>query len=242
MKKNLLFICCAVSYYSLFSQENTSITIDTDSSVIKIISKANSYKEVEEKYKNSNLRHSIIYHKDTLTVCTDMYKRGAQSVGIQKIYNEKGKLRVYINHDNRTWQADPEQHPYYPKLIQAKERADSILKIYFGKKFTESYIRWDIFRSYFFGGHSSSPFFTVSWTREDSWKYGEPTTFILSYEIIREEEYSGNIQLLIDTNGTILKRHGRESVQDFPPWTYNEGFQKFTDPETATMKLDKKKL
>jgi hypothetical protein len=239
MKKVLSFFCCVVSVIFLHAQNETT-TIHTDSSVIRILSKANEYKVSTERYNNSKLTHSISYYKDTLTIETDSYRKGGRYVGIHKIYNEKGKLRLYIDHDNSTWQADPDQYPYYPKFIQAKERADSILKIYFGNCFFQNYIRWDIFGSYFFGGHSSSPYFTVSWTRHDAWEYGEPTAFILSYEIIRNEEYSGDISLLIDANGTILKSHPKEPCQDSPCVSYNEGFQKFTNPETATMKLDKK--
>ena len=232
MSRLLLTSILHFSFCFLFAQDKTTI-IQTDSSVIKSVCKAGSYKIVEEKFKKDNRIFHTSYYEDTLTIENSRYTDTLGNfIGVQKIFDKKGKLIVTIDHNRLTWNADTDAYPNYPLLVRVKARADSILRIYFGKEFASTSMRWNIFGSCYFAGNSRSPNFGISWTREDYPSY-QPTLCHIVYDIVNENEWRGQVRMLIDTAGNIQDDQLTE-----PGYTlYNEGFRKFKDNEQPFYKL-----
>jgi hypothetical protein len=232
MCRLLLTSVLLFSFCFLFAQDKTTI-IHTDSSVITSVCKAGSYKIVEERFKKGNRILHTSYHKDTLTIKNTHYTDALNNfIGVQKIFDKKGKLILQIDHTKLTWYADTDVYPNFPLLDRVKARADSILRMYFGREFAYASMRWNIFSSSYFAGNSRSPNFGISWTREDYPSY-EPTLCHIVYDIVNENEYRGQVKMLIDTAGNI--QGGQLTEPGFI--LYNEGFKKFTTNEHPFYKL-----
>ncbi|GAB2842668.1 hypothetical protein GCM10027043_52460 [Ferruginibacter profundus] len=216
----------------MFAQDKTTI-IQTDSSVIESVCKAGSYKIVEERFKKGNRILSTSYFDDTMTIKNISYNDTLGNfIGVQKIFDKKGKLILTIDHDKLNWNADTDVYHNYLLLVRVKARADSVLRIYFGKQFTSTSIRWNIFNSCYFAGNSSSPNFDISWTREDYSSY-KPTVCYIVYDIVNENEWRGQLKMLIDTTGNIQDGQLTQNGDTL----YNEGFKKFTNNEQPFYKL-----
>ena len=87
---------------------------------------------MEEKFKKDNRIFHTSYYEDTLTIENSRYTDTLGNfIGVQKIFDKKGKLIVTIDHNRLTWNADTDAYPNYPLLVRVKARADSILRIYF---------------------------------------------------------------------------------------------------------------
>ena len=232
MSRSLITSVLLFSSSFLFAQDKTTI-IQTDFSVIKSVCKAGSYKIVEERFKKGNRILHTSYHEDTLTIKNSHYTDTLNNfIGVQKIFDKKGKLIVSIDHTRLTWNADTGVYPSFPLLVRVKARADSVLRIYFGKEFASTSMRWNIFSSCYFAGNSRSPNFGISWTRED-YPSDEPTLCHVVYDIVNEDEWRGQVRMLIDTAGNI---QGGQLTE--PGFTlFNEGFKKFRNNEQPFYKL-----
>ncbi|MGG9961161.1 hypothetical protein [Ferruginibacter sp. SUN106] len=232
MYRSLLTLVLLFSFCFLFAQDKTTI-IHTDSSVIESVCKAGSYKIVEERFEKGNRILSTSYFDDTLTIKNISYHDTLGNfIGVQKIFDKNGKLILTIDHDRLTWNADTDVYPNYPLLVRVKARADSVLRIYFGKQFTATSMRWNIFNSCYFAGNSGSPNFDISWTREDYPSY-KPTICYITYDIVNGNEWRGKLRMLIDTSGNIQDSQLIQTGDIL----YNEGFKQFTNNEQPFYKL-----
>ena len=210
---------------TLFFEEDTILSILTDSSTIEIHFE-NGRKYIEEFYFDKDLKRFISYYSDNVTIKRESFSKKTSSgnVGKTRTYDSCGSLELIIDNDIPKWTPiNTDKYPYYLVLNQMKVKADSIIETIYSDVFIKEQLKWNIFDSYYFDKTSSQPSFSISWLNQDSRKYNSPTEFLVSYDLINSSpRHDNKIQILFDVNGNILKKH--EWNND---WTvFNKGLQK----------------
>ncbi len=224
---------------TILNAQDSSTVFHTDSSIIrtKYWGKA---KSIFEDYKNKDLLHYLDYF-DFSTIERESYtkKNGRTHVGISKIYNRDGSLKLVIDNDKRELRyVDSSKYPHIKLLSTMKLKADSIICEIYSKDFLEKHLKWNLYNSIYWSRASKEPNFTVSWLKEDMHIY-KPTEFYVMYDYFEngEQKTERVIRLLMNLKGKILNSHNYNNTWE----AFNVGLEEPENLGVRKLQINRKK-